>query len=143
MITTLSEELRNPVPTEAVANEALKSPIQTISQDLPGWQTAIDDRLVEWGKDLRALEDEDIVPPSLQIIDLACRLAMEMRDDDYASPLRVVPNGEGGIVFESWPIQVEEGIEEGHVIEINSDGSIELIVFANSQVVSREPWDFR
>lgn len=96
-----------------------------------GWQTIIDDCLVEWGKNPSGLADEDLVPPSVEIIDLACKAAMEFRDQAVPPPLRVVPDGEGGISFE---------FRCGSCfmsLNILSDRSAELLTFRDCRLVSR------
>jgi len=99
------------------------------------WQEMIDQYLVEWGRDPAALEDEGVIPPSRRVINRASTLAMLYRDSNNPAPSRVVPNGDGGIVFErgdrSW----------FQVIEIHADCSVELISFKSSRLVSRRRLD--
>ncbi len=127
---TISESIRSPIETRAVDESVLSSGEFHANQ--VGWKQVIDDQLIEWGKDPSRLEDDGIEPPSGAIIGLACDLVRTMRDKGLPPPLRVVPDGDGGIAFE-W--------KNGPVfqtIEIEEDGSIELITFENSRLVSRQ-----
>ncbi len=95
------------------------------------WTRIIDYTLVGWGLDPHHLEDDGLEPPNIDIIAFTINLAKALRDGGTSAPLRVVPNGEGGIVFEkrSGPFFVS--------LEINADESIEYIEFENSKIVER------
>ena len=95
------------------------------------WQTFIDGRLVEWGRDPSALEDEGLVPPSPEVINLACRTAMAFRDEGVVPPTWVVPDGNGGIVFE----RVEGKFSLS--LSIYADLSRELLVFDDCRLSAR------
>ena len=127
---TISEPIRSPIETGAADESVLSS--GELHQNRMGWQKVIDDRLIEWGKDPSRLEDDGIEAPSRPIIVLACRVARVMRDAGKPPPLRVVPDGDGGIAFE-W----KDG-PASHAIEIEEDGSIEMITFENYRLVSRQ-----
>ena len=102
-------------------------------QNRVGWQKVIDDQLIEWGKDPSQFEDDGIEVPSGESIRRAYDVARRMHDAGVPPPLRVVPDGDGGITFER---------QDGPVfqtIEIADDGSVEGIVFENSRLVSRQP----
>ena len=105
------------------------------------WQEIIDKKLVEWGRDPRQLADDDLVPPSLAAVDLAVQKAQAWRDaresdgEFVSSPQWVVPNGDGGIVFE-W----REG-STAAVIEILEDGSVDCAIFEDNKLVLRTPLD--
>ncbi|NQT41347.1 MAG: hypothetical protein HQ581_27915 [Planctomycetes bacterium] len=126
---TISESVTKPVATGAADESALSS--GELQENRIGWKRVIDDQLIEWGMDPDQLEDEGIEAPSRKIISRAWDLARRMRDGGAPPPLRVVPNGDGGITFE-W--------KDGPVfetIELEDDGSIEIIKFVDSEVVSR------
>ena len=96
-----------------------------------GWEEVIDKKFVEWGRNPSQLDDEDLIPPSHDVILLASDLAMWARDHELAHPDRVVPNGDGGIVFERWHDSVSE------TIEIYNDGTIEFAVYKDSRLLTR------
>ena len=127
---TISEPIRSPIETGAVDDSALSS--GEFHQNQMAWQKVIDDQLIEWGNDPSRLEDDGIEPPSGAIIRLAYDRVQKMRGEGWPPPLRVVPDGDGGIAFE-W----KDG-PASCSIEIADDGSIELITFENSRLVSRQ-----
>lgn len=121
------------VDTGAADERSLGSIQPLAPQDQERWQAVIDHQLVEWGRDSSQLEDEGIVAPTAEIIGLACRLAALYRDTGMVAPTRVVPDGEGGIVFER-----RDG-SAFQTIEIRADHTIEWCYFVNSRLVDRRP----
>ena len=112
---------------ETLANNALECPANR-----EGWERVIDDCLVKWGQDPSLLEDEDIVPPSLEIVRKACELAMEWRDQGHSPPLRVVPDTDGGISFER---RDGDWFQSLNILE---DGRVELATFHDCRLYSRQ-----
>lgn len=111
-----------------------QDPTATISSsdpaDLQAWNVVLS-KLLEWREDPDVLSDEDIVPPSRGILETAYHLALRMRDCRAPGPLRVVPDGEGGVVFER---------REGDVFEtmnVEANGRIEMLTYYASQLTSR------
>jgi hypothetical protein len=87
--------------------------------------------LLAWHNEPDYLVDEDVLPPTRQIIYKAYRLAMALRDNRSPGPLRVVPDGDGGIVFER---------QEGAVFEtisVESTGRVEVMSFEGSRLTAR------
>ena len=95
------------------------------------WQREIDYKLIEWGKDTSKLEDEDFKPPTIQSITKAIKFAKSKRDKLVPSPLRTVPNGDGGIVFERRNGSTFE------TVEFDENGLQEHSVFENSKLITR------
>jgi hypothetical protein len=95
------------------------------------WQQIIDERLVACGQHAD-LADDDLQPPTAEVLDRACEFAAFCRDHGVDPPLRVVPNGAGGVVFE-WRAR-----PYFHTVEIRADGGAELLVFENSKLLTRE-----
>jgi len=129
---TLSGPIDIAVKTEAAEDHTLASAQRDQEADRRGWQRVIDDYLVEWGRNPDQLEDEDLAAPSSKSLQFACNLAMDMRDQGLPAPLRVVPDGEGGVSFER---------RDGawfQSLDVLEDGSIELVTFKDYRVVSRE-----
>lgn len=126
---TLSGSITSEIETCAAGEQMLSS--SELQEDRLGWKDAIDRKLIEWARDPSQLEDDGIEAPSREIISLACQFAIFMRDDAQPAPLRVVPDGDGGITFER---------KEGSLfekIEIEQDGTIEHLRFINCRLVSR------
>lgn len=98
------------------------------------WQKLIEYRLIEWRCNPSQLDEEGTVTPSRETIQLAIDLATLMSKAVLPAPTRIVPDAEGGIVFE----RQEKGVFES--IRISADGSMEHRVFENCRLVFREPW---
>ena len=64
------------------------------------WQRVIDHKLIEWGWNTREFDEEGVEPPSREIVRLAIDLAERFRDAGFPAPDSVVPDPNGGIVFE-------------------------------------------
>lgn len=132
---------RHAVRTGAANEELLAVTAKRREEHRRRWQGIIDEKLVEWGRDPEELADDDLVPPSHAAVDSAVQEAQVWRDaresDDEFVPLPqwVVPNGDGGIVFE-W----REG-SIARVIEILDDGSVDCAIFEDNKLVSRTPID--
>ena len=129
------------VRTGAANEELLAVTAKRREEHRRRWQEIIDSKLIEWGRDPKELADDDLVPPTPAAVDSAVQEAQVWRDaresDDEFVPLPqwVVPNGDGGIVFE-W----REG-SIARVVEILDDGSVDCAIFEDKKVVSRTPID--
>lgn len=119
------------VPTAAATDETLATYDDAARERREAWRRVIDHKLIEWGRDPSQLEDDDLIPPTRTAIRAACEAASQLRADGRAAPNRVVPDGDGGIVFERWCGPLSESIE------FLRDGEMELVVCLNHTVVSR------
>ena len=120
-----------PVFATASVREAELVTKEQTDRDTAAWDRSIDDTLVEWGKDPMALEDDDFIPPSPDVIDFACQVATELRDEGAPPPTRVVPDGEGGVSFE----RVDGDVSVA--LNIYSDRTAELLIFDNCRLRTR------
>ena len=99
------------------------------------WQRLIDEKLIEWGRHPEQFEDEDgYKAPAADILAQATRLVAYCRDHGVRPPARMVPDGEGGIIFD-WknsdpPLHV--------VAQIHPDGVMEMLEFLDSNLVARK-----
>lgn len=98
--TMLASPTRDVVSTEGLGERLLASAPAAEEKNREGWERMINSFLIPWGQDPSLLDDDENTPPSTRIIQLAARVAIEFRDADDPAPLRVVPDGEGGISFE-------------------------------------------
>jgi hypothetical protein len=95
------------------------------------WRAVIDERLKAWQQSPEELDEDGLEPPSAEIFPLVEEVALVLKEQGVDPPLRIVPNGEGGVMFEwrhppfFWSLDVEK------------DGSMALSVFRNSRLVSR------
>jgi hypothetical protein len=98
-----------------------------------GWQRVVD-KLDDWLRNPAQLEDEGIDQPTGRIVRIALDIAEQYREADvFAPPDRVIPDPNGGIVFET---------EDGallYVVQIWDDASVEYMKFDGTHLVQREP----
>lgn len=126
----LTQGARPSVQTGAATGSSL-SGARLETTNRARWQAIIDDKLVEWGRDLAALSESDLIPPTPLAIQAAIAVAMQFRDADEPPPARVAPDGDGGVVLERWTGSCAESIE------VNRVGRIELVVLFNQRVIQR------
>lgn len=139
---TVTGEVERISDTEGVEEDALTESVRVKKTPLSdsdlkkisaeGWRRTINEPLIDWGRDPSQLEDEGIDPPSREIVTLALQFAMFLRDQNVAPPDRVIPNGDGGIVFKRKMGDILE------IIEVAKDASIEIIVFHGSEITTRQ-----
>ncbi|MEZ6086446.1 MAG: hypothetical protein R3C05_00105 [Pirellulaceae bacterium] len=82
------------------------------------------------------LEDEGFDSPTASILRLSLDLAEKYRDAGLSAPNSVVPDPNGGIVFER-----QEG-STSEVLHVWDDGSVEYMRFLGTQLVERQPIRF-
>lgn len=97
------------------------------------WQQLIDYRLIEWGSNPAQFADEGVEPPSRETITRAIKVAEQCQLKGFPAPDRVVPDANGGIVFE----RREQDVTE--VLHIWSDGGAEYQHFHGTRLVERTP----
>ena len=124
-------------PQSGSGDQMLASRIRDRASSTDGWQQVIDEYLAPWILDPTSLEEEDLEPPSLEILRLACRVARCLQDKGWDPPLRVVPDGEGGLVFE------RDAGACFQTLSILSSGLGELMTFDDCRLVSRVAMSFK
>ena len=97
------------------------------------WQRLIDYHLIEWGWNTHQFEDDGIEPPSRDTVQLAIRVAEKLRDAGFPGPNSVVPDANGGIVFERREKDVVE------VFHVWDDGTIDYQCFHGTRLIERRP----
>ena len=127
---SIAPRLAKAVETNADSSARQMTPSRD-DQEREAWENLIDGTLIEWGRDPSALEDDGVVPPSIETIKHACEIATELRRLDFPAPTRLVPTGDGGIAFE-----VDAGCDFVSV-EIAPDGAVEYLRFSGSKLVER------
>jgi hypothetical protein len=95
------------------------------------WQTLMA-RCVDWGQNPSVVDEDELESPSAASSSAAQRLLAFLHDRGSPPPLRVVADGEGGIVLE---LRGGARIEE---FRIATDGSIEQLVFSDCRLVARK-----
>jgi len=127
--------IRQWVETTASDDLTITGEIPDKELSVRGWNEVINYTLIEWGKSPESLDDDGIEPPNRQTVRRACDIAIALRDSGLPCPERVLPNGNGGIVFE------KEAGGRLCVFEIESDGLIEYREFLNGRLVHQSPID--
>ncbi|MBI3465711.1 MAG: hypothetical protein HY000_22055 [Planctomycetes bacterium] len=92
------------------------------------WQRIIDSTLMGWASNPSQLEDEGVEPPSAETVRLAIRLAQSLQRAGLSPPDSVVPDPNGGILFE------RRGAE---VYQIWDDATVEFQRFEGAQLGER------
>ena len=108
--------------------ETARAPLS--ATQLVAWQQVIA-KLTAWARDPEQLRDEDIEPPSDGMVQLAMDVATVMRDRKIEAPDRIVPNGDGGLVFR-W-----RSGEFTWRLELDVDGSMETTLMEEHTLVCR------
>lgn len=103
------------------------------SEAKAGWEEIID-TLSTWADDVSVLEDDGVIPPSYPIIRKALSLSHTLMARGWAAPLRVVPNAEGGVVFER---KDKDFFEE---IELEQEGTAEIRIYQDFKIIIRQPF---
>lgn len=116
--------------SEAVADEALISVVSRDRQTTDGWRACVRS-LRQWRLSPPDW-DEGIVVPSRGILQLAEEIALILRQRGQAEPMRVLPDGEGGVVFERRQGQLYE------TLGVMADGCIELKRFRSGSMIFNE-----
>ena len=117
-------------------------PIDTLIEPEPsvasfkGWQGIIT-YLSNWWYGVPGMEEEGLTPPTKQVLAHAISIAKSLEKQPIEPPSRVVPNGEGGIIFEHYGYSGNDRIYE--TIEIFDNLNVELSYYKNSRLISKKP----
>jgi hypothetical protein len=84
--------------TKAADDSLLSFPHDQRRRD--AWQEMIDGPLLEIARAPQQFAEDDLTPPSATAIDIAMMIARQLRNGDMDPPRTIVPNGDGGILFE-------------------------------------------
>ena len=117
--------LLQPVVTRSASREVLPE------AEVKAWQELMDGQLSSWARDPEQLSDDGIEAPCVGTVQLAMSIARVLRDQNVEPPDRVVPNGDGGIVFR-W--------RSGNFtwsLELDADGSLESSLMEHDNLLCR------
>lgn len=128
---SISPPLHEPVRTRADTASPATINTQRGNHFREEWQKLIDHRLLVWLRDPSDLEDEGVEQPSPTILRLAIDWAEKCRDDGLPPPDSIVPDANGGIVFE------RRQNEEAEVFYLWEDGTLEYHRFHDTHLVER------
>lgn len=127
----ISPSIVEAVQTNIDADAPVTCDFERDDESREKWQNLIDQKLIEWGRDPSQFDDEGVEPPSREIIRLAIELAEHFRDDGLTPPDSVVPDANGGIVFERRESDVSE------VVHVWDDGTVDYQRFQGTRLVER------
>src|SRR3972149_450027 len=125
----------------AVSNNVLASETEAREALTARGNEVIDHKLIEWGRwqfDSKLEEEfdaEGFSGPSSEAIRKAYLLVKQMRKEEWDLPTGIIPDGEGGIVFENRRDSTYQRIEIDH------KGAMCLVTFQNCVLESRVPVD--
>lgn len=97
------------------------------------WQSLIDEKLIAWATNPDYFADEDFDGPSRAVLSLALKFAQQLRDANQPPPNRIVPDADGGLVFEI----TKGGMSEK--IHFWDNGDVEYIVIRDGRIADRRP----
>ena len=130
----------------ATAVSTVTVPLGAIgSSELPplGWADPTARRREQWRPHLEILHswclsptqlaDDEVEPPTPEVIALAIGVVESMIAHDEPAPTHTVPTVDGGIAFER---RTGDTLQ---VIEIDPDGEIEALLFQYSRLIERIP----
>ena len=121
-----------PEPNRAVSTYADRATPVSGQSNRASWQRIIDEKLIEWGANPEFFGNDDIESPGPDVVSLAIQIARDYRDTDQAPPDRVVPDGDGGIVFERRSGSISENIR------IGDDLTVEYVQMAGAKLMERK-----
>lgn len=127
---TVGQWIKRTGGTRAADPDALMSVDPKREENRDGWNGLIGDRLVAWSLSTESLDDGDSIPPTAVAIECAVRHARAWRDMSKPCPLDVIPDGDGGILF-----QINKTPQHEFAIQMLSDGSIDMLHFRGSDLV--------
>jgi hypothetical protein len=105
-------------------------PCQSSVCSAEDWRS-FDLQLIHWERHPDELEEEGIAPPNGRAVSLIREVRNALQELGVEPPLRIVPNCDGGAVFE-WrdaPLL--------WLLEVERDGSLELSVFRAARLITR------
>ena len=94
------------------------------------WQDVVDQKLIEWGRQPGREDDDGLVFPSALAVRKSCHL-VDTLQNECPPPLRVVPDGDGGISFE-WC--------QGSVfvsVDVWENGGTQMLCFRDGRLAER------
>lgn len=125
-------ELNSPRVVAAVATSA-EQETAVASSAVTIWEHFIDHTLIKWGENSSLFADEEFDGPGREIISRAIEIAKQYARDGKPAPDRIVPDADGGLVFERRQGTLSEKIH------LWDDGLVEYVQLHGTRVVERYP----
>ena len=99
--------------------------------EIAAWRELVDEKFLLWASHPEQLSDDGLVAPTVGNIQLAMNIAIVLRDQRIEAPDRVIPNGDGGIVFR-W-----RSGDFTWTLELDADGALETSLMENDNLLCR------
>lgn len=121
--------------------DVLVTEIDAREASAPQWDDIIDRKLIKWGSWQNdtvlqeGFEAEGFISPTSEAILKAYRIVANMRQQLWPLPTGVIPDGEGGIVFENKQRLLYQRME------IDQNGETSLATFNNAKLFDRRRID--
>ncbi len=132
----LSEAVESYAATHVTLPELLASPERERALKADLWQSSIENKLIEWGKQGTRYDEDGLISPAPSTVSAAFRIAAKLRNAGIEAPLRMVQDGVGGIVFE-W----KQGATAEKLL-LAASGRLEAAYFRDSKLMHRYPLSF-
>lgn len=116
-------------------SESISPSLIDVSRDQrrrEAWQRLIDAKLAVWLRDPNKVEDEGIDAPTATIVTVSLNLAERFMAAGFPPPDGIVPDPNGGIVFERREDHVSE------VLHVWDDGSVEYMRYHGTRLAERQ-----
>lgn len=130
-VQALSESVDDLVRSGAITRGAVVNPGAAGGAEQAQWKGLLQRAVADWGTNQQGHDKDGVEWPNSVALNLAYALAMALQQEGICPPTRVVPSGEGGMVFEHQCGQVL------HTFEIEADGSIEFCRFDDAKLAVR------
>ena len=123
--------LQEAVGTRADTNSPATNDRNGVVSYHDAWQRLIDDKLMKWLHDPSQLDDDGVDAPTGTILRLVIDHAERFRDQALPPPDSIVPDCNGGVVFE----RREDDVVE--VFHFWQDGTLEYQQFRGTTLIER------
>lgn len=127
--TTVEQHLEEYVGTQAAPDDSTACLLEDSEE---GWLRTRK-CLHSWLANPSQMGDDDLIPPSTDLLRFACEYAAYLRRNQCPPPFRVLPDGYGGIVFER---REDDALS---VMEISAERVIRLRTFRGGLLISESP----
>ena len=126
---TNPNEVPNYEPPISGAEPPIGRHVDADAQAAGRWQRLFD-QLSQWRSDPDSLADDENIPPSEQIFQLATDMALKLERDGLPCPDSVVADPSGGIAFEYGPR------DAAVVFHVWDDGAMERLEFRDTKLIN-------
>ena len=125
-------QLQSKVDTGAVSDARMAPNDNRRSGDArPTWER-IFDLILDWSRSPGYIDADGLTSPSHAALVSAAKIVTRMKRANYSPPMRIVGDGDGGVVLES------EGVAVTAAYRIDAEGAAEYLSFEDCRLKHRE-----